>query len=100
MQTITPELRDFVHGFTKRCHELGIHDDAQIQFLLSKAAMEGPKKKSGTEQAAKPDSDYYRGAGKLVGSVGEAKGKSMQGGEVNAVNRFTNMGTSENYQRG
>jgi len=95
MQTITPEIRDFVHGFTKRCHQLGIHDDTQIQFLLQKAAM-----KSAPAEAAKKDSDYYRGTGKLAGGVGETKGKNLQGGEVNGVNQFTNMGTSENYQRG
>ena len=95
MTQITSEIQDFVHGFTKRCNELGVHDDAMISHLLKQSAVA-----TGTAAAKKSDEDYYRGAGKPINNAGEAKNRQVTGGEVNGVSQFTNMGTSENYQRG
>lgn len=92
MATITPDIHDFVHGFTKRCNELGVHDDAQIKYLLSKAAADALVK-------AKQGADYFQGTGQPAAIPGEGK-KGAAGGEVHGVNQFTNLGTSENYQRG
>lgn len=97
------DLHDFVHGFTQKCHEMGIRDDRQVTFLLAKAAAEAdgsPQAVKGTEEGAKTDEDYYRGTGKLVTDLADIMQQGQEtGGEVNGVNPSTNQGTSENYQR-
>jgi soluble cytochrome b562 len=93
------ELKDFVHGFTEKCHELGIHKESQIKFLLHKVAeAASPADMKATDQASKSDEDYYRGTGKLVTDLADIIEREGEG-EVNGVNTFTNQGTSDNYQR-